>query len=146
MAEDPPGGRPRPEIELDQPAGRGVGYLGPTLAWAVVFADLGTSVYYVPAILYAQVGGLAPMFVLVATVAFVFVALEHLEIARRYPKGGGGVSAPSWARESRMMRAAACPTRIPCWVALSFGRVARSLASRVSRSPRWSGYRATNAS
>src|SRR5689334_16999530 len=29
MAEDPPGGRPRPEIELNQPAGRGVGYLGP---------------------------------------------------------------------------------------------------------------------
>ena len=63
----------------------------------MVFADLGTSVYYVPAILYAQVGGLAPMFVLVATVAFVFVALEHLEIARRYPKGGGGVSAASEA-------------------------------------------------
>ena len=97
MAEDPPGGRPRPEIELDQPAGRGVGYLGPTLAWAVVFADLGTSVYYVPAILYAQVGGLAPVFVLVAAIAFVFVALGHLEIARRYPKGGGGVAAASEA-------------------------------------------------
>src|SRR4029079_8320048 len=33
MAEDPPGGPPRPEIELNQPAGRGVGYLGPALAW-----------------------------------------------------------------------------------------------------------------
>jgi amino acid transporter len=97
MAEDPPGTRPAPEIELHSPAGRGVGYLGPALAWAVVFADLGTSVYYVPAILYAQTGGLAPMFVLVATVAFVFVALEHLEIARRYPKGGGGVSAAAEA-------------------------------------------------
>jgi len=95
MAEEAQGTRPAPEIE--SPAGRGVGYLGPALAWAVVFADLGTSVYYVPAILYAQVGGLAPMFVLVATVAFVFVALEHLEIARRYPKGGGGVSAASEA-------------------------------------------------
>jgi amino acid transporter len=95
MAEEAQGARPAPEIE--SPAGRGVGYLGPALAWAVVFADLGTSVYYVPAILYAQVGGLAPMFVLVATVAFVFVALEHLEIARRYPKGGGGVSAASEA-------------------------------------------------
>jgi amino acid transporter/nucleotide-binding universal stress UspA family protein len=63
------------------------------LAWAVVFADLGTSVFYVPGILYAQVGGLAPEFVLIATVAFVFVAFEHLEIAHRYPKGGGGVSA-----------------------------------------------------
>ena len=63
----------------------------------MVFADLGTSVYYVPAILYAQVGGLAPVFVLVAAVAFVFVALGHLEIARRYPKGGGGVAAASEA-------------------------------------------------
>jgi len=97
MADDAQGTRPAPEIELDRPAGRGVGYLGPALAWAVVFADLGTSVYYVPAILYAQVGGLAPVFVLVAAVAFVFVALGHLEIARRYPKGGGGVAAASEA-------------------------------------------------
>ena len=63
----------------------------------MVFADLGTSVYYVPAILYAQVGGLAPVFVLVAAIAFVFVALGHLEIAHRYPKGGGGVAAASEA-------------------------------------------------
>jgi len=89
--------RPAPEIELARPAGRGVGYLGPALAWAVVFADLGTSVYYVPAILYAQVGGLAPWFVLIAAVAFVFVAIGHLEIAQRYPKGGGGVSAATEA-------------------------------------------------
>ena len=37
------------------------------------------------------------MFVLVAAVAFVFVALGHLEIAHRYPKGGGGVAAASEA-------------------------------------------------
>jgi amino acid transporter len=86
-------GKAVPEIELAGPSGRGVGHLGPLLAWAVVFADLGTSVFYVPAILYAQLGGLAPAFVLVATVAFVFVALEHLEVAHRYPKGGGGVAA-----------------------------------------------------
>jgi len=85
--------RPAPEIEVAGPAGRGVGHLGPLLAWAVVFADLGTSVFYVPAILYAQVGGLAAAFVAIATVAFVFVALEHLEVAHRYPKGGGGVAA-----------------------------------------------------
>ena len=91
--------RPRvtPEIEIGGPsgqrAGRGVGHLGPLLAWAVVFADLGTSVFYVPGILYAQVGGLAPAFVLVATVAFVFVAFGHLEIAHRYPQGGGRLAA-----------------------------------------------------
>ena len=59
----------------------------------MVFADLGTSVFYVPGILYAQVGSIAPVFVLIATIAFVFVAFEHLEIAHRYPKGGGGVAA-----------------------------------------------------
>src|SRR5215212_6077791 len=102
MAEEAQGTRPAPEIELHSPAGRGVGYLGPALAWAVVFADLGTSVYYVPAILYAQVGGLAPVFVLVAAVAFVFVALGHLEVARRYPKGGGGVAAATEAFGARV--------------------------------------------
>ena len=94
MTESAPGPkRPAPEIELAQPSGRGVGHLGPVLAWAVVFADLGTSVFYVPAILYARVGALAPLFVLVVAVAFVFVAFGHLEIAHRYPKGGGGVAA-----------------------------------------------------
>jgi amino acid transporter/nucleotide-binding universal stress UspA family protein len=78
-----------------------VGHLGPLLAWAVVFADLGTSVFYVPGILYAQVGSIAPVFVLIATIAFVFVAVEHLEIAHRYPKGGGGVAAAVEAFGSR---------------------------------------------
>ncbi|HVR62436.1 MAG TPA: APC family permease [Polyangia bacterium] len=90
-------GRPVPQIDLVGPeapaGGRGVGHLGPLLAWAVVFADLGTSVFYVPGILYAQVGPLAPFYVLIASIAFVFVALEHLEIAHRYPRGGGGVAA-----------------------------------------------------
>jgi len=89
--------RPAPEIEVSGPPGkggdRGVGHLGPLLAWAVVFADLGTSVFYVPGILYAQVGPIAPAFVLIATIAFVFVAVEHLEVAHRYPLGGGGVAA-----------------------------------------------------
>ena len=90
------------ELELSGKGGRGIGHLGPLLAWAVVYADLGTSVFYVPAILYAQVGGLAPAFVLVATVAFVFVAFEHLEVAHRYPQGGGGVAAAVEAFGPRM--------------------------------------------
>ena len=86
---------PWPSISPTRAGGRGkgVGSLGPLLAWAVVFADLGTSIYYVPGILYAQLGGVASAFVLVTTVAFVLVALEHLEVAHRYPAGGGGVAA-----------------------------------------------------
>jgi amino acid transporter/nucleotide-binding universal stress UspA family protein len=76
-----------------QSRGKGIGSLGPFLAWAVVFADLGTSIYYVPGVLYGQLGATASAFVLLTTVAFVLVALEHLEVAHRYPAGGGGVSA-----------------------------------------------------
>ncbi len=82
-----------PPVAAAATSGRGITRLGPILAWAVVFADLGTSVYYVPGILYGQVGAMAPAFVLIATVAFVLVAFEHLEIAHRFPGGGGGVSA-----------------------------------------------------
>ncbi len=91
-----PARRPTAQIEMAQRAearGRGVRRLGPVLAWALAFADIGTSIYYVPGILYGQVGGLAPAYVLIATVAFVLVAMEHMEVAYRYPTGGGGVSA-----------------------------------------------------
>ena len=102
MTDSAPGPqRPAPELELS-PTGRGVGHLGPLLAWAIVFADIGTSVFYVPAILYAAVGGLAPWFMLVVAIAFVFVAAGHLEIAHRYPKGGGGVAAATEAFGPRM--------------------------------------------
>jgi amino acid transporter len=88
---------PRPPAAIDLAGaaarGRGVGLLGATLAWAVAFADLGTSVYYVPAILYRGSGAAAAALVLVATLAFVVVAAEHLEVAHRYPRGGGGVAA-----------------------------------------------------
>lgn len=89
---------PRRSIAIDlaksaDGRGKGVGTLGPILAWALVFADVGTAVYYVPGVLYRQVGGLASAFVLLTTFAFVIVALEHLEVAHRYPDGGGGIAA-----------------------------------------------------
>ena len=98
MPSDERGAVQRPAVAIDltserEVRGKGVGSLGPLLVWAVVFADLGTSIYYVPGILYQQLGGVASAFVLVTTVAFVAVALEHLEVAHRYPRGGGGVAA-----------------------------------------------------
>ena len=85
----------RPAVAIDltserEVRGKGVGSLGPLLVWAVVFADLGSSIYYVPGILYGQLGGVASAFVLATTVAFVAVALEHLEVAHRYPRRGWG--------------------------------------------------------
>lgn len=73
--------------------GKGVATLGALAAWALAFADLGSSIYYVPGILFSQVGDLATGFVLVTTVAFILVAFEHLELAHRYPAGGGGIAA-----------------------------------------------------
>src|SRR5881275_742845 len=55
------------------------GRLGPFLCWAVVFADIGTSIYYVPGILYGRVGNLAGFFVLLTMSAFVLLTLKYAE-------------------------------------------------------------------
>jgi amino acid transporter len=75
------------------------GRLGALLAWSVVFADIGTSVYYVPGLLFRELGGRSPSpaaaFVLATGVAFIFLALKYVEVAARYPDGGGVVSVAS---------------------------------------------------
>lgn len=63
-----------------------------TLAWAVVFCDIGTSVYYVPGILYGNVGDKTPFFILLTTLGFVPLALKYIEITWRNPEGGGVVT------------------------------------------------------
>ncbi|MBI5481361.1 MAG: amino acid permease [Deltaproteobacteria bacterium] len=74
-------------------------HLGPLLCWAVVFADVGSSVYYVPGLLYNQrgVGTLAAAFVSLVAVAGLLLAFKYAEIAWRYPGGGGVVSVASAA-------------------------------------------------
>jgi amino acid transporter len=62
------------------------------LAWAVVFCDIGTSVYYVPGILYGHVKDGAPFFVLLTTGGFILLALKYIEISWRNPEGGGVVT------------------------------------------------------
>ena len=76
--------RPGHEAQLSQ--------LSPLLVWAVVFCDIGTSVYYVPGILYQQVGNLAPLFVLLTTVGFILLSSKYVEISWRHPEGGGVVT------------------------------------------------------
>jgi amino acid transporter len=66
--------------------------LGPLLCWAVVFADIGTSIYYVPGILYGNVGNLAGFFVLLTMSVFVLLTLKYSEVTHRYPQGGGVVT------------------------------------------------------
>jgi amino acid transporter len=75
------------------------GRLGSFLAWSVVFADIGTSIYYVPGILFVELGGRSPSpaaaFVLATGLAFVLLALKYVEVSARYPDGGGVVSVAS---------------------------------------------------
>jgi amino acid transporter len=75
----------------------GRGRLGPLLCWAVVFADIGTSVYYTPGILYVTVGKLAGFFVLLTMVVFVLLTLKYAEVSARFPQGGGVVSVAAHA-------------------------------------------------
>ena len=49
------------------------GSLGAFLCWAVVFADIGTSIYYVPGILYGPFRSRSALFVLMTL--FVFILL-----------------------------------------------------------------------
>src|SRR5229473_6098871 len=71
--------------------------LGPILCWAVVFADIGTSVYYVPGILYGNVGNLAGFFVFLTTSVFVLLTLKYSEVTQRFPQGGGVVTVAAQA-------------------------------------------------
>src|SRR5437016_52234 len=64
------------------------GQLGPLLCWAVVFADIGSSIYYVPGILYGRVGNLAGFFVLLTMSVFVLLTLKYAEVSARFPEGG----------------------------------------------------------
>lgn len=71
--------------------------LGVALCWAVVFADIGTSVYYTPGILFHQVGVHAALFVSMTLAVFVLLAIKYAEVAVRYPEGGGVVTVASVA-------------------------------------------------
>src|SRR2546421_12843283 len=68
--------------------------LGPFLCWAVVFADIGTSVYYVPGYLYSNhdIGTLAGFFVFLSMSVFVLLAFKYAEVTHRFSQGGGVVT------------------------------------------------------
>lgn len=80
------------QVSLSQGKAHGKASLGPLLCWAVVFADIGSSIYYVPGILYSNVGGLAGFFVLLTMIVFVLLTLKYAEVSARFPEGGGVVS------------------------------------------------------
>jgi amino acid transporter len=66
--------------------------LGIFLCWALVFADVGTSIYYTPGILFPRYGAHSALFVDIVFVVFVLLAVKYAEVAIRFPEGGGVVS------------------------------------------------------
>lgn len=81
-------------MESQLPSEHGGGHkLSAFLCWAVVFADIGTSVYYVPGILWRQVQWQAGLFVLLTLVAFTLLIFTYAEVSVRFPEGGGVVTA-----------------------------------------------------
>lgn len=83
-----------PAVASQAPASQehGGSRLGAFLCWAVVFADIGTSVYYTPGILFHQVGNLAGLFVLMTMVVFILLVIKYAEVSVRFPEGGGVVT------------------------------------------------------
>jgi amino acid transporter len=73
------------------------GSLGWYLCWAVVFADIGTSVYYTPGILYNHYGTRSAIFLGLTLVVFLLLTLKYAEVSWRYPEGGGVVTVSSRA-------------------------------------------------
>jgi amino acid transporter len=73
------------------------GNLGAFLCWAVVFADIGTSIYYVPGILYGHYGSRSAIFVLMTLFVFILLCVKYAEVTWRYPEGGGVVNVSSQA-------------------------------------------------
>src|SRR5216683_4684265 len=87
--------------------------LGPLLCWAVVFADIGTSIYYVPAILYGTVGKLTGFFVLLTMTVFILLTFKYVEVTYRFPQGGGVVNANTGAYRHRRTRTHMLVSRYP---------------------------------
>src|SRR5690348_4691166 len=72
--------------------------LGPLLCWSIVFADIGTSIYYVPGILSASgYDKRAAIFVVMTLFVFILLALKYAEVTWRNPEGGGVVTISSRA-------------------------------------------------
>jgi amino acid transporter len=72
--------------------------LGPLLCWSIVFADIGTSIYYVPGIVSSQgYDRRTAIFVAMTAIAFVLLALKYAEVTWRNPEGGGVVTISSRA-------------------------------------------------
>jgi amino acid transporter len=73
------------------------GNLGWFLCWAVVIADVGTSTYYTPGILYGPYGTRSGIFVCMTLGLFLLLALKYSEVTWRFPEGGGVVNVSATA-------------------------------------------------
>ncbi len=73
------------------------GSLGWFLCAAVVLADIGTSVYYTPGILFPRYGTRSGLFVSLTMLVFILLCIKYAEVTWRFPEGGGVVNVASTA-------------------------------------------------
>lgn len=73
------------------------GSLGWFLCAAVVLADIGTSVYYTPGILFPRYGARSGLFVSLTMLVFVLLCIKYAEVTWRFPEGGGVVNVAATA-------------------------------------------------
>lgn len=73
------------------------GSLGWFLCSAVVLADIGTSVYYTPGILFPRYGARSGLFVSLTLIVFVLLCVKYAEVTWRFPEGGGVVNVAATA-------------------------------------------------
>ncbi len=71
---------------------RSTGRIGWFLVWAVVYSDIGASVYYVPGMLSGSVGAGSGLFVTLTMLVFCLLCVKVVEVSRRFSNGGGVVS------------------------------------------------------
>ncbi len=73
------------------------GSLGWFLCSTVVLADIGTSVYYTPGILFGTYGSRSGLFVSLTLIVFILLCVKYAEVTWRFPEGGGVVNVASAA-------------------------------------------------
>lgn len=66
--------------------------LGFLLVFSVVYADIGTSIFYVSGLLWSSIQGLSTLAILLSIGVFIAIARKYVELAERCPDGGGVVS------------------------------------------------------
>jgi amino acid transporter len=67
------------------------------LCWAVVYAPVGTSLFYAPGVIFGDARSLTGLCLLLSSLTFVFLVAKYVDVAARYSEGGGVVAVATHA-------------------------------------------------